>query len=77
MVNMLAPQQTINVTYDWKSRNQSLLDMHYFLRNKGLVNNKFFLVLYDSDLLGVDPRDPRLNIFMKRKILAECMRNYW
>lgn len=77
MVNMLAPQQTINVTYDWKTRNQSFLDMHYFLRNKGLVNNKFFLVLYDSDLLGVDPRDPRLNIFMKRKILAECMRNYW
>ena len=77
MVNMLAPQQTINVTYDCKTRNQSFLDMHYFLRNKGLVNNKFFLVLYDSDLLGVDPRDPRLNIFMKRKILAECMRNYW
>ena len=77
MANMLAQQLPITVTYDWKTRNQSFLDMHYFLRNKGLVNNKFFLVLYDSDLLGVDPRDPRLNIFMKRKILAECMRNYW
>ena len=77
MVNMLAPQQTINVTYDWKTRNQSFLDMHYFLRNKGLVNNKFFLVLYDSDLLGVDPRDPMLPTQMKMRVLRECLTNFW
>ncbi len=77
MVNSMVPQQKINVTYDWKTTNQSFLDMHYFLRNKGIRNNKFFLILYDSDLLGINPRDPRLNLFMKRKILAECMRNFW
>ena len=77
LINSMVPQQKINVTYDWKTTNQSFLDMHYFLRNKGIKNNKFFLILYDSDLLGINPRDPRLNLFMKRKILAECMRNFW
>lgn len=77
MVNNMIPQQQIKVTYDFMTKNQSFLDMHYFLKTKGIRNNKFFLVLYDSDLLGINPRDPRLNIFMKRKILAECMRNFW
>ena len=60
-----------------ETTNQSFLDMHYFLRAKGITNNKFFLVLYDSDLLNINPRDPNLNLYYKRKVLAECMRNYW
>lgn len=70
-------QQVIQVTYQFNTKNQSFLDMHYFLKQKGIQHNKFFLVLYDSDLLNINPRDPRLNIAMKRKVLAECMRNYW
>ena len=61
MVNYLQPQAKINVTHDFLTKNQSFLDIHYFLKNKGIENNKFFLVLYDSDLLGINPRDPRLN----------------
>lgn len=76
-INQMMPKTTINVTYQTNTKNQSFLDMHYFLRQKGIVNNKFFLVLYDSDLLNIDPRDPRLNLYYKRKILAECMRNFW
>ena len=71
------PQQRLTVTIDYTTKNQSFLDMHYFLKRKGIKNNAFFLVLYDSDLIGVDPRDPRLNVHMKKKILAECMRNFW
>lgn len=68
---------TVNVTYQMNTKNQSFIDMYHWLRFKGITNNKFFLVLYDSDLLNVDPRDPRLNLYMKRKVLAECMRNFW
>lgn len=59
------------------TNNQSFLQMHYYLRDIGIKNNAFFLILFDPDLDGVDPRDPRLNLFMKQKILAECMKNYW
>lgn len=51
--------------------------MHYFLKAKGIKNNKFFLILYDRDLAGVNPRDPNLNEMMKAKILRECMVNFW
>lgn len=76
MVRQL-PQAQIKVAYQMSTTNQSFLDMHYYLRHKGIKNNAFFLALYDTDLEGVDPRDPRLNLYMKKKILAECMRNYW
>lgn len=59
------------------TNNQTFLQMHYYLRDIGIKNNAFFLILFDPDLDGVDPRDPRLNLFMKQKILAECMKNYW
>lgn len=69
--------QMINVTYQWNTKNQSFIDMYNWLKYKGITNCKFHLVLYDTDLLYVNPRDPQLSVFMKRKILAECMRNYW
>ena len=65
------------VYYDYNTTNQSFLDMHNFLKDVGIKNNSFFLIVLDPDLIGVNPRDPRLNRFMKQKILAECMRNYW
>lgn len=77
MVAQQLPRVRIEVAYQMSTTNQSFLDMHYYLRHKGLKNDKFFLVLYDTDLQGIDPRDPRLNLYMKRKILAECIRNYW
>lgn len=65
------------IYYHMSTNNKSFLDMHNFLKAKGIQNNKFFLVLLDPDLAGVDPRDPRLNAFMKQKILRECINNYW
>ena len=51
--------------------------MHYFLKERGIKNNDFFLVLRDSGLAGVDPRDPNLPPNMKLRILQECRTNYW
>lgn len=77
---MVAQQQMsapIQVYYQLETANASFREMHFFLKNKGIQNNKFFLVLYDRDLAGVDPRDPRLSGEMKTKIFKECMRNFW
>lgn len=63
--------------YQKTTTNQSFLDMHYYLKEIGIENNKFMLVLLDPDLAGIDPFDPRLNDIYKAKILRECMHNYW
>lgn len=59
------------------TKNQSFMDMHYFLKAKGIKNNSFFLVLYDADLINVDPRDTNLPLIMKQKVARECLFNYW
>ena len=60
-----------------ETTNQSFLDMHYYLKHKGIKNNTFFLALYDPDLAGIDPRDPNLSPLYKQKVLRECIVNYW
>lgn len=65
------------VYYQMSTTNKSFLDMYHYLKDRGIQNNKFFLVLTDPDLAGVNPRDTRLNTFMKQKILRECVVNYW
>lgn len=67
----------MEINYHWSTQNKSFLDMHYFLKMKGIKNNAFFLALYDKDLEYIDPRDPRLNTFLKQKVLRECQFNYW
>lgn len=57
--------------------NKSFLDMHYFLKERGIKNNDFFLVIHDTGLAGVDPRDPNLPRSLKLRILKECQINYW
>ena len=57
--------------------NKSFLDMHYFLKERGIKNNDFFLFLLDPGLAGVDLRDPTLPAHMKARILQECRLNYW
>lgn len=77
MINpkLVKPKSVIYIHKE--TTNQSFLDMHYYLRTKGIANNSFFLALYDPDLRGVDPRDPNLPTYMKAKIMIECKRNYW
>ena len=67
----------IRVYYHDTTTNNSFMKMHYFLKAKGIKNNKFFLVIYDPGLMGVDPRDPNLSVQMKLRILREVKINYW
>lgn len=66
-----------NAVIDLQTPNKSFIDMHLYLKDRGIKNNAFFLILLDKDLQGVDPRDPRLNKVWKSKILRECIFNYW
>ena len=79
MIDIVVQQSAVNasVYYHMETSNKSFLEMHYFLKSKGIKRNRFFLVLYDRDLAGVNPRDPNLNELMKRKVLRECQCNFW
>ena len=66
-----SPQRT--VYYQTSTTNKSFLEMHYFLKDKGIKNNAFMLTLLDNDLAGVDPFDPNLNSMMKQKVFRECI----
>lgn len=61
----------------YSTNNQSFLDMHYFLKAKGIKNNDFHLLIIDADLARIDPRDPNIGQMFKGRILRECMMNYW
>lgn len=63
--------------YDWKTTNHTFIDLHNDLRRLGIKNNKFFLRLYDRDLVGVDPFSPHLPLEMQIKIYLECVVNPW
>ena len=67
----------VTVYYQTNTKNESFMNMHYYLKAKGIKNNKFHLLLYDKDLLYVDPYDPLLPMYMKQKIFVECQRNFW
>ena len=60
-----------------ETTNQSFIDMHHFLKSRGIQNNDFFLTLLDPGLAGVNPRDPNLSVAMKYRVLQECCNNYW
>jgi len=67
----------VTIFYQMNTLNQSFLDMHYYLKAKGIKNNKFHLLLYDNDLAYIDPHDINLNAYMKQKVFIECQRNFW
>ena len=70
-------QNPMPVFIDKETTNKSFLDMHYYLKSIGIQNNDFFLALLDTDLRGVDPRDPNLPNYLKIKVLQETKNNYW
>ena len=70
-------QQTRTICIHKSTSNSSFLKMHYYLKEKGIQNNDFFLALMDQGLAGIDPRDPNLPPHMKIRILNECRMNYW
>ena len=73
--NQIQYHQTIY--YNYETTNMSFIDMFNYLKNTGRKNHSFHLIIYDPDLIGVDPRDPLLSPIYKAKILRECNINYW
>lgn len=79
---MVNPSQQIiqrprDIYLQLNTTNQSFLDMHNYLKLKGIKNNAFMLMLYDPDLARIDPRDPRLGPEWAARVLRECQLNYW
>ena len=64
-------------TYDWTTKNKSFISLFKDLKALGIKNNKFFLTIFDRELIGIDPYDPILPLDMKLKIILECKRNPW
>ena len=62
---------------DYGTRNKSFLKMYKYLKDMGIKNNKFFLRLYDSALIGVNPHDANLSIEMQARIQTEVQKNPW
>lgn len=61
---------------DFKTTNKSFISMYKILKALGIKNNKFFLILFDDSLQGVDPfAESVLSIEMKERIKMECIRN--
>lgn len=63
--------------YHWSTKNKSFLVLHNDLKKLGVKNNKFFLRIYDTDLMTIDPYSPILPIDMQLKVILECMINPW
>ena len=62
---------------DWKTKNESFLELHEDLKILGVDNNKFFLKLYDPDLQGIDPYMPNLPLELQIKVFFETWINPW
>lgn len=63
--------------YDMNTTNLSFIQTAVDLYNLGIKNNKFFLALYNEDLVGVDPFDPYLREDQIIAIINECYINPW
>lgn len=63
---------------DYSTSNLSFLRMYRILKTMGVKNNKFFLLLYDTSLRGIDPHNlPNDDLDLKLRIARECKVNPW
>ena len=76
-LQVTSPNMKVPVYIELESTNSSFVEMHHYLKAKGIKNNAFMLLLYDPGLAGVDIYDPNLTFDMKRRILLETRRNPW
>lgn len=70
-------QNRTTVYYHMSTTNKSFLEVHQYLLDSGIENNRFMLALLDPDLARIDPHDPTLSAMMKTKVLKECLYNPW
>lgn len=63
--------------YDYNTTNVSFLHVASTLKKLGVKNYRFFLKLYDEDLVGINPHDKNLSDKMKMKVGIECTKNLY
>lgn len=63
--------------YDWKTKNESFLELYNDYYKMGIDNNKFHLRILDTDLIGIDPFSPVLPLELQLKVFLEVVRNPW
>jgi len=64
--------------YHYDTDNVSFIKMYHTLKELGVKNNKFFLLIYDESIKGLNPHDEEnLTEEQKVKIKRECKRNVW
>lgn len=68
---------SMDFTYQYNTTNKSFLETHLKLKARGTKNNKFFLILYNKNLLNIDPHSPDLTTEEKSQVLAEIKMNPW
>lgn len=62
---------------DFSTKNKSFLEMHHILKEKGVKNNDFMLLLNDDSLQNVNPYSSSLSKKNQKKIREECESNIW
>jgi hypothetical protein len=64
--------------FDYTTTNKSFLRTYSVLKQMGIKNNKFFLVLLDTDIRDYDPYDLKDDsLELKLRIVRECKLNPW
>lgn len=63
------------VYYHTSTTNKSFLEMAQYLKDIGISNYRWPLILLDPDLASIDPFDPNLPQHYKVKVLKECIYN--
>lgn len=63
--------------FDLETRNTSFLEYAFKLRDEGVVNWNFCLVLFNKELIGIDPHSNDLNEHTKIAIVQESYLNPW
>ncbi len=74
---MVNPITEGKVYFDVKTKNKSFIKVAKELKDNDIRSYMFPLMIYDKELIGVDPYDPDLSPSLKSRIVIECKRNMW
>ena len=75
--SLKSQNKKIKRSYHWATKNKSFLELHEDLKKLGIINNKFFLTLYDRGLENIDPYSIILPLEIQARIIKECIINPW
>jgi len=77
MIHFLEDTENKTIYYNFRTTNKSFVKMHLILKKMGVENNKFFLSLYNKDLVGVDIHDPKISNETAAAVAVEMTLNPW